>query len=74
MGKSSWKTPSCYLLWHPWGVLCPWEPAWLFHGVLNPRISHLRGVLDSLESAACWLGFLENMGGVLRCCSFFGGG
>lgn len=70
MGKSSWKTSSCYLLWLPWGVLCPW----LFHGVLNPRVSHLRDILDLLESAGCWLGLLEEVekaGSTCRVLRFF---
>lgn len=75
MGKSSCKTSSRYLLRHPRAVPCPW----VFHGVLNPWISHPRGVLDLLERAGCWLGLLEEVGkagatgGVLRCRSLFRG-
>lgn len=54
VGKSSWETSSRYLPRHPRGVLCPWEPA----RVLNPWISHPRSILDLLECAGCWLGFL----------------
>lgn len=75
MGKSSWKTSSRYLLQHPRAVPCPW----VFHGVLNPWISHPSGVLGLLERAGCWLGLLEEVGkagaagGVLRCRSLFRG-
>lgn len=41
------------------GVLCPWEPAWLFREVLNqshnPCVSHLRDGVGLLESAGCCL-------------------